>query len=79
MLNTSKTRFIIIETRKQLDKVKIDHIRVGNCDIKPATSARNLGTWFDEKFTIATHITKICGAGFYHKKVTICPRMQQRL
>jgi hypothetical protein len=27
---------------------------------------RNLGTWFDEKFTLATHITKISGAAFYH-------------
>jgi hypothetical protein len=29
-------------------------------------SVRNLGTWFDEKFTLATHITKISGATFYH-------------
>ena len=64
LLNTGKTEFIIIRTRQQLGKVKIDHIRVGDCDIKPATSARNLGTWFDE--TMATHVTKICGAAFYH-------------
>ena len=48
-LNNGKTEFIIIETSPQLSKVKIDHIRVG--DIKPTTSVRNLGTWFDEKFT----------------------------
>ena len=29
-------------------------------------SVRNLGTWFDEKFTTATHVTKICGSAFYH-------------
>ena len=65
-MNNGKTEFIIIGTRPQLSKVKINHIRVGDCEIKPTTSVRNLGTWFDEKFTTATHITKICGAAFYH-------------
>ena len=65
-LNNAKTEFIIIGTRQQLSKVKIDRIRVGDCDIKPTMSMRNLGTWFDEKFTMATHITKICSSAFYH-------------
>ena len=76
-LNNGKTEFIIIETRPQLSKVNIDHIRVGDCDIKPTTSVRNLGAWFDEKFTTATRITKICRAAFYHlhsiRRIRTCP------
>ena len=38
-----KMEFIMIGTKSQLSKVKIDHIRVGNRDIKPTTaSVRNL-------------------------------------
>ena len=63
MLNTGKTEFIMIRTR-HIGKVKIDHIRVGDCNIKPATSVRNLGTCFDEKLTLATHVIKIGGSAF---------------
>ena len=48
-LNNGKTEIIIIGTRPQLSKVKINHIRVGACDIKPTTLWRTLGPWFDEK------------------------------
>ena len=76
-LNNGKTEIIIIGTRPQLSKVKIDHIRVGACDIKPTTLGRTLGTWFDEKFTTATHMTKICGVAFYHlrsiRRISTCP------
>ena len=82
-LNNGKTEIIITGTRPQLSKVKIDHIRVGACDIKPTTLGRTLGTWFDEKFTTATHITKICGAAFYHlhsiRRISTCPPMLHRL
>ena len=82
-LNNGKTEFIIIGIRPQLSKGKIDYIRVGACDIKPTTLVRNLGTWFDEKFTTATHISKICGAAFYHlhniRRISTCPPMLHRL
>ena len=65
MLNDEKTEFIVIGTRQQLSKVKIDHIRVGDCEIAPVASVRNLGGWFDAKFSMATHITKMCGTAFY--------------
>ena len=52
-------------TGKQLSKVKIDHFKVGDCDIKPSTLLRNLGAWFNEKFTSVTHFTeRISDFGF---------------
>ena len=29
-------------------------------------SARNLGSWFDSKLTMATHISKTCNSAFYY-------------
>ena len=45
-LNDDKTEFLIIGTRQQLSKVHIEKLSVGDVSVKPATVARNLGTWF---------------------------------
>lgn len=65
-LNDDKTEFVIIGTKQQLEKTHISSIRVGNDDIVASSHVRNLGAWFDEKFSMETHITKTCGAAFYH-------------
>ena len=31
-----------------------------------SSHVRNLGAWFDERFSMETHITKTCSAAFYH-------------
>ena len=43
-LNDNKTEFMIIGTRKQLAKVNIDGLSVGESIIAPVTSVRNLGS-----------------------------------
>ena len=43
-MNDSKTEFMIIGTRKQLTKVNIDGLTVGESSIVPVTSVRNLGS-----------------------------------
>ena len=45
MLNDDKTEFLIIGTRQQLSKVSIQSIKVGQAEVSPVFSARNLGTW----------------------------------
>ena len=65
-LNDDKTEFIIIGTRQQLSKVKINNIVIGESEIKPVSSVRNLGAWFDDKCSMAIHITKMCSSSFYH-------------
>ena len=84
MLNADKTEFIIIGTRQQLAKINIEHITVGCNNITPSTSVRNLGTWFDERLSMTTHITKLCCTGFYHlhniRRIrSICHKTQLRL
>ena len=59
MLNDDKTEFLIIGTRQQLLKFSIQSIKIGQAEVSPVSSARNLGTWFDTHLEMGTHITKI--------------------
>ena len=43
MLNDDKTELLVIGTSKQLSKVSVSGIRVGDVDIIPVYSAKNLG------------------------------------
>ena len=65
-LNDNKTEFIIICTSQRLVKVSINTLRVGAATITPVSSARNLGSWFDSKKTMAIHILKTCNSAFYY-------------
>ena len=64
MLNDDKTEFLVIGTSKQLTKVSVSGIRVGDVDVNPVYSAKNLGSWFDSHMNMATHFTKTCGSAF---------------
>ena len=64
MLNDDKTEFLIIGTRQQLSKVSIQSIKIGQTEVSPVASARNLGTWFDTHLDMGTHITKTCSSAF---------------
>ena len=68
-LNDDKTEFLIIGTPQQLEKLDNISIRVGDSDIHPVPIARNLGSWFDSRLSMAPHIkkskSKICASSFY--------------
>ena len=66
MLNDDKTEFLLVGTRKQLTKVSIDGVRVGDYNISLSPSVRNLGTWFDPHYQIALPIIKTCSSAFYY-------------
>ena len=61
-LNDDKTEILIIGTSQQLGKLDNVSIRVGDSDIHPVPIARNLGSWFNSRLSMATHITKICAS-----------------
>ena len=63
-LNDNKTEFIIIGSRHQLSKVRMDSINVGLSEIKSASSLRDLGAWFDECMTMNKHVSKVCSKAF---------------
>ena len=65
-LNDDKTESLIIGTAQQLAKVTISSLCVGNSAITPVSSARNVGSWFDAKLSVATHITRTCNSASYY-------------
>ena len=66
MLNEDKTEFLIIGTERQLSRVSVDKIKIGQAEVSPVSSVRNLGTWFDSHLDMSTHVTKACASAFYH-------------
>ena len=56
----------MIGTSKQLSKVSVSSIRVGDVDVIPVYSVKNLGSWFHSHMDMATHITKTCGSAFFY-------------
>ena len=67
-LNSDKTECLLIGTRQQLQKVSnISTLSAGDSSqIAPSCEVRNLGTWFDCKMCMLSHINKTCSSGFYY-------------
>ena len=66
MLNDDKTEFLIIGTERQLSRVSVDKIKIGQAELSPVSSVRNLGTWLDSHLDMSTHVTKACASAFYY-------------
>ena len=63
-MNDSKTEFIIIGSRQQLDKIQFDSIKVGNAVVKAVESVRDLGAFFDSTMSMECHIDSKCSVAF---------------
>ena len=67
-LNSDKTEFIIIGTKRQRHKLS-NHfpVKLLDNDICPSDSVRNLGVVFDSDFSFHKHVSNIiCKSCFYH-------------
>ena len=58
MVNDSKTEFLIVGSKQQLERVNIPFIHVGEDQITPVTSVRNLGVIFDSNLKMDMWICK---------------------
>ena len=58
ILNDDKTEFLITGTRQKLSNVSIQSVKIGQTEVSPVASARNLGIWFYTHLDMGTHITK---------------------
>ena len=66
-INDAKTEFLLIGTSPQLEKVDIDSLKIGDSVITPSKDAvRNLRSWFDETFSMQSHVSKTCKGGYYY-------------
>ena len=60
-MDVDKTEFMIIESRKQLEKVSVAELSVGDTSVAPASTQRNLGVLFDQNLKfVDAQITKTC-------------------
>ena len=60
LLNDHKTEFLVISTRRQLNKVGPLSLQVGDHNIDPWLNARNLGAIIDNSLCMNNHINQIC-------------------
>ena len=63
--NDDKTAFIIIGSRRQVEKVSVAELSVGDNSVAPASTVRNLGVLFDRNLKFYAQITKTC-TGYYY-------------
>jgi len=66
-LNSSKTEFLLIGLKKQLDKIH-------NSSLNTTHSSRNLGFIFDEHLNFSDQISAISKACYYHIRQHSCIR-----
>ena len=64
-LNDDKTEVILITPRSNHNKISLPTIQVGNSDVTPSESARNIGVMFDANMSMATQITTMCRSAWY--------------
>jgi len=65
-LNDDKTEFILIGTRQQLAKVDGISLCVGDSNVSPVKSVKNLGTWIDSNLNLKINVNNTCKAAYYH-------------
>ena len=56
-MNSAKTEFILVGSKQQLGKTKIDHINVNSIPIKKSFCIKYLGALTDSNVTFKQHIT----------------------
>ena len=68
LLKDDKAEFLLVGSCKQLEEVSIDGVRVGDYNMSPSPSLRNLGTWLDSYLSMDVNITKTCAcsSAFYY-------------
>ena len=57
-LNPSKTEFLLCTTACRMDYINPMPIHIGDVDISPSASIRNLGVMLDGDFFMMTHVKK---------------------
>ena len=65
-INEGKTRFVVIGTHQQLSKVHIDSLAVGDAQVWPVQSVKNLRTWIDSNMSLQVNINNTCKATYYY-------------
>ena len=53
-------------SEKQLKKIKLQTLRLGDCLVRVTHNVRNLGVQFDAEMTMESHVTVVCKSAMFH-------------
>ena len=67
-LNDSKTEVLLVGSRRQLKKISLSGVMVGDSLIATVTSVRNLGAVFDTNMIMVPQVNTVCQSALYHIK-----------
>ena len=65
-LNDSKSEFMILGSRAQVDKVSLDSVLVGNNVVLATDKVRNLGVILDPQLKMHHHVNSVCKSAYFH-------------
>jgi len=65
-LNDSKTELLMIGSKSHIKAANPITIHIGDADIMPSQSVRNIGAMFDQCMTMQNHIDQTCRGAWYH-------------
>jgi hypothetical protein len=64
--NDDKTELVLLGTPQQLAKLQSTTVHIGDSNIQPSDSARNIGAIFDRHLTMDKHINVVCRVANFH-------------
>ena len=65
-LNDDKTEFIILTSPFYKGTLSVNHLSIGNVDILPVSSAKNVGVVFDHYLNMEKQVSAVCRSAFFH-------------
>ena len=65
-MNNSKTEFIILGSRQQLEKVSVKELQIGDTKVTSVASVRNIGGWFDSTLKMEQQVNQTCKSAWNH-------------
>jgi hypothetical protein len=65
-LNDDKSELMLIGSRQQLSQIPPIAVQIGDAQITPSSSARNIGVIFDKYMNMEQHVITTCKVANYH-------------
>lgn len=64
-LNDEKTEFLVVGSKSMLTKLSPIALKIGDVEITPTESVRNIGFLFDKTMSLDTQIASVCKSSWY--------------
>ena len=65
-MNDDKTEFLVISSKPVSKKMSCPSLWVGDQQVLPSVSARNIGVVFDSHLSLEVHVKAVCKSSYIH-------------